>query len=178
MFYFRFKKYRLDLAQKEIRNEFNSNSVRTIMSRNEIIFSDKIKNESKNLYNLKMKEFFMGKDTDKYGAFSVIPSELLFLILPFVGTSMYLYYFNSQPDTLTVPILVAFIYFSSKMSSMIWQFISFIYTLVDSFPDIKKFWDFIDNVPQIKNYETGKKFVHRGGMIELKNINFSYTENI
>lgn len=174
LIYFRKKKYLLDLKQKEIRNQYNEASVRTIMSRIEILYSSKSTKESINLYNMMMKQFVLGNKTDKYGFYSVVPAEALFLLLPYVGTSLYLFIYNPTLTPALTILLVSFVYFTSRMSAMIWNFIQFIYLAIDNFPDIKKFWDFIDNVPQLQNYEDGKVFVHEKGEIELKNISFSY----
>jgi ABC-type multidrug transport system fused ATPase/permease subunit len=176
MIHFRRKKYKLDLEQKEIRNEFNALSVRSIMSRGEILLSGQADKEAESLYKLKMKEYEIGVRTDKYGAYSVVPSEVFFLVLPFLGVSLYLYYSNNQLDGVSVALLVSFIYFSSKMSSMIWQFIGFIWIVLDTFPDVRKLWDFIDDVPGITNYESGEKFVHGSGEIVLENVGFKYDE--
>lgn len=174
LIYFRRKKYILDLEQKEIRNLYNAASVRTIMSRIEILYSSKSAKESKSLYEMMMKQFTLGNKTDKYGFYSVVPAEALFILLPYVGTSLYLFLYKPVLTPTLIILLVSFVYFSSRMSTMIWTFIQFIWLAIDNFPDIKKFWDFIDNVPQLKNYEEGENFVHEKGEIELKNVSFSY----
>lgn len=175
-FYFRAIKYKFDLQQKEVRNTFSALSVRSIMSRNEILYSDKFATESKKLHELKMEEYRLGVKSDIYGAFSVVPAEVIFLIMPFMGVSAFVYFIDSSLTAEKIALLISFIYFSSKMSSMVWQFIAFVYILVENFPDMKKLWEFIDNVPEMKNYDDGKKFVHGGGEVEMENIKFKYDE--
>jgi ABC-type bacteriocin/lantibiotic exporter with double-glycine peptidase domain len=75
---------------------------------------------------------------------------------------------------LDIPLLVGFIYFSGRMTSMIWSIFKFVGSAMDALPDMVKFWNLIDKVPEIKNYEEGERFEHKGGEIELKNISFSY----
>lgn len=172
--YFRSIKYRFDLQQKEIRNNFSALSVRSIMSRSEILYSDKIATESKKLHELKMEEHRLGVKSDLYGALSVVPAELIFIILPFIGVSTYVYYIDSNLTPEKVALLITFIYFTSKMSGMVWQFIAFVYMLIENFPDIKKLWEFIDGVPSMQNYDEGKKFVHGGGRIIMEDVEFRY----
>lgn len=45
-----------------------------------------------------------------------------------------------------------------------------------SFVHIEKFWDFVDNTPQIEGYDTGKKFVFQKGDYVLQNLSFSYNK--
>jgi ABC-type multidrug transport system fused ATPase/permease subunit len=175
MYFFRKKKYELDLIQKDIRNEFNALSVRTIMSRVEILHSDKIEQESKHLFDLKYKEYLLGVKTDRYGAYSIV-AEIFFLILPFLGTVFYVYLYQPKFTAEEVALLISFIYFSGRMANMIWQVLSFVWNVMDSFPDIKKLWDFLDEIPEIKNYFSGKEFRHGGGEIVLSNVTFKYDE--
>jgi ABC-type multidrug transport system fused ATPase/permease subunit len=174
--YFRRYKYKLDLKQKDVRNDFNAASVRSVMSRNEIMFSDKVGVETKNLFELKLKEHKLGVQTDIYGAISVVPSELFFLILPFTGVSFYLYFLNPTLSASEIGALVAFVYFASKMSTMVWQFIGFVWVLLDGFPDVRKLWDFLDSVPPLQNYREGKVFERRGGNIVFENVSFGYED--
>lgn len=43
-----------------------------------------------------------------------------------------------------------------------------------SFVHIEKFWDFLDNTPEIKWYDTGEKFIFKKGIYEFQGISFSY----
>jgi ABC-type multidrug transport system fused ATPase/permease subunit len=175
--YLRIKKYSIDLAHREIRNEYSANSVRTIMSRAEILFADNTEKEARKLYDLKMKEFRNGIQADKWGFWSVASASGLSLLLPFFGPVFFILYDPRGLTTETVAILVTFIVFSTKLSSMIWNFVYFIGQAMDSFPDIKKLWDFLDNTPDIVGYNTGDLFIHKRGDIKLTNTSFSYNEN-
>jgi ABC-type multidrug transport system fused ATPase/permease subunit len=175
---FRKLKYKIDLEQKDVRNLYNAFSVRSIMSRNEIIYSNKIQEETNKLHNLKLQEHKLGVRSDIYGALSVVPGEMMFLMLPFIGTIIYLYFNYVDFKSENIALLVSFVYFSSRMSGMVWQFMGFMWIVMENFPDIKKFWDFLDNTPEIKNYETGEKFIHTGGDIKLENITFKYDDEL
>lgn len=43
--------------------------------------------------------------------------------------------------------------------------------------DVEKLWDFFDNAPQIKWYETWNKFSHKKWEINIEKLNFWYVEN-
>ena len=45
-----------------------------------------------------------------------------------------------------------------------------------SFVHIEKFWDFLDNTPEIEWYDAGEKFIFKKGIYEFSNISFSYHE--
>jgi ABC-type multidrug transport system fused ATPase/permease subunit len=127
---------------------------------------------------LKLQEHKLGVRSDIYGALSVVPGEMMFLMLPFIGTIIYLYFNYVDFKSENIALLVSFVYFSSRMSGMVWQFMGFMWIVMENFPDIKKFWDFLDNTPEIKNYETGEKFIHTGGDIKLENITFKYDDEL
>lgn len=174
MIYFKSKKFKLDLLEKDVRNKTVSLSVRSIMSRSEILFSGQIEKDTDLLVNLKNLSYKMRSGTDKYGTLSVAPSEVSFLILPFLGVSLYIFYNGGVVDTSSVVILTAFVYFSIKMSQIVISLILYLYGAISQFVDVKKLWDFLDETPDIKNYETGKEFVHGNGKIEMRDVNFSY----
>ncbi|MEN9852514.1 MAG: hypothetical protein RI996_457 [Candidatus Parcubacteria bacterium] len=175
--YFRIKKYKIDLVQREIRNEYNANSVRTIMSRIEILFSDNTQKEAKKLFEFKMREFRNGIASDKWGFLANVSAAQLVLLLPFVGTALFILYDARGLTVESAALLVTFVVFSNKLADMIWSFIHFIGQGMDSFPDIKKLWEFLDNTPDIQGYNTGSDFKHTGGSIELKSVSFTYGEN-
>lgn len=171
--YMRTLKYKVDFAHRGIRNDFNARSVRSIMSRTEILLSGNADKESEVMHALKNEEYKYGITADKYGFWSFAPTEYITITLPFLTTIAYIYYFHKF-NPVDIPLLVGFIYFSGRMTSMIWSIFKFVGSAMDALPDMVKFWNLIDKVPEIKNYEEGDRFVHRGGEIELKNISFSY----
>ncbi len=171
--YMRTMKYKVDFAHRGIRNDFNARSVRSIMSRTEILLSGNADKESEVMYVLKNEEYKYGITADKYGFWSFAPTEYITITLPFLTTIVYIYYFHKF-NPVDIPLIVGFIYFSGRMTSMIWSIFKFVGSAMDALPDMVKIWNLIDKVPEIKNYEEGERFVHRGGEIELKNIHFSY----
>jgi ABC-type multidrug transport system fused ATPase/permease subunit len=47
---------------------------------------------------------------------------------------------------------------------------------MEHWPKIQNFWNLLDQVPELKNYETGKTFVHGRGDVEFKNVTFQYSQ--
>ena len=177
-FFFKARQYRIQLEEYDTQTEYNASQIRSLMSRQEVIFSDKIELEGINLHDLSLVSQRILTRSDKPGTVAVNTIESIMIALPFVGV---LVYFCLQDiDTLSVEqvaLLTTFIVFSSRMSNMIWIFLSFVGRMMKDFPDIKKFWDFLDNTPDILGYHDGKVFSHKDGSIELKQVVFNYGED-
>ncbi len=62
--------------------------------------------------------------------------------------------------------------------SLFLPFIDFIKDLTKEFVHVEKLWDFLDNTEKIQGYDVGKKYVFQKGNYTLKNIQFSYNENM
>ncbi|MDQ7009244.1 MAG: ABC transporter ATP-binding protein [Candidatus Gracilibacteria bacterium] len=43
--------------------------------------------------------------------------------------------------------------------------------------NVEKLWDFFDNTPEMKGYDTGKEFEYKNGKIEIENLTYGYSEN-
>ncbi len=173
-YFFRKKQFLIQKEENEIDNIKNENSVRVIMSRQEIVFSGKEKIETNKLVGLNQE----GREKAiKWSYFDFI-SDLMISgtgsLLPFIIIIFYLNF--NDLNLLKSPQMLSFIYFSTRFAFTMYSTLWIVRQIFEHYPQIEKFWDFVDNVSQIKNYETGKKFVHNGGTIELKNINFSYQD--
>lgn len=171
--YFRRMRLRFDSRVNEVEDEHNAHSVRAIMSRQEIIFSGKEKIESKQLANYAQKQYSIVKHSAKYDFISDWFISGLGSVLPLIGT--YLILFSSKDiSNIDIGLFVSFIYFSSRfvfnMYSMLW----IVRQTMEHMPKIQKFWDFLDYVPELKNYESGKTFVHGSGDISFQNVTFQY----
>jgi hypothetical protein len=73
----------------------------------------------------KNEEYKYGITADKYGFWSFAPTEYITITLPFLTTIAYIYYFHKF-NPVDIPLLVGFIYFSGRMTSMIWSIFKFV----------------------------------------------------
>ncbi len=64
------------------------------------------------------------------------------------------------------------------MDSVIENSMRFYINFTKDFTKIEKLWDFFDSTPEIKGYEEWEKFKYNKWKIELKNIDFWYSEKI
>jgi ABC-type multidrug transport system fused ATPase/permease subunit len=168
------KKLAYDDRVQEEENKLNDNSVRVIMSRGEIVNSGKVRYEVNKLGN------YISKIQKIYGDSSTLDflSDLFIsangILLPFIG--VYLALTLSGGENLDVELIPAFLYFCARFSSLLYH-VSWIFTLIiDEYPKITRLWKFIDNIPEVKNYYSGKEFIHGDGSISLKNISFEYRQ--
>jgi ABC-type multidrug transport system fused ATPase/permease subunit len=156
---------------EDIDNIKNDNSVRIIMSRQEIVYSGKVQREVDLMKKMKLDQFDIDQKSAKYDQLADLSISSLGILLPFIGSSVMLYGFSSHTSSSDI---VSYIYFTTRFTFLMWGLMWAIRQFFDQYPKISKLWDFINNVPQLQNYEEGEEFVHRGGEIELKDINFSY----
>jgi ABC-type multidrug transport system fused ATPase/permease subunit len=145
------------------------------MSRVEILFSNTSRKEANKLYDFKMKEHQNGVFSDKWGFLAYVCASGFTAVLPFLGVVLFVLYDSRGLSLETIPVLVAFVVFSAKLSGMIYAFVQFIGEGMDNFPDIKKFWDFLDDTPDMVGYTTGADFIHGTGSIKLRNVGFKYS---
>lgn len=173
MLYVYFRKKRMNAESKieDIDNIKNDNSVRIIMSRQEIIYSGNEDKEVELMKKLKLDQYEIDQKSAKYDFLADLGVSSVGILLPFMGASLMLYYFSSSINTADV---VAYIYFTTRFTFLMWGLLWAVRQFFEQYPKISKLWDFLDNVPQLQGYEEGKSFEHKGGEVELKNIYFSY----
>jgi ABC-type multidrug transport system fused ATPase/permease subunit len=172
--YFRNKRMITESEIEDIDNIKNDNSVRVIMSRQEIVYSGKVQKEVELMKKLKLDQYDVDQKSAKYDQLADLSISSLGILLPFIGSSVMLYNFSDHTNSADI---ISYIYFTTRFTFLMWGLMWAIRQFFDQYPKISKLWDFIDSVPQLKNYEEGEVFVHKKGEIELKNISFSY-ENI
>lgn len=73
--------------------------------------------------------------------------------------------------------LVAIFGIMLTLESTIIRFVIFFKDFTKEFNIITKLWDFFDSTPEIQWYDTGKKFKHTSGEIEIQNLSYAYNEN-
>lgn len=174
--YLYFKNIRLkydDLLQEE-ENKYNESSVRVIMSRLEIVHADKAKAEIDNLggYINRMKKIY--GESGKYDFFSDLFISANGILLPFIGIFCVVEF--SDLSSLEIPVITTFLYFSIRFSSMLYHVSYMLSVLWDQYPKVKKLWEFIDEIPEIKNFAKGNLFEHGSGSISFVNVGFNYAK--
>jgi ABC-type multidrug transport system fused ATPase/permease subunit len=176
--YFRKIKLKYDENIEDLENEKNSNSVRLIMSRIEIMFSNQTRNEALGIAGLSVKQKNKELISAKYEFLSDLCISSLGVLMPFLGI---IFLLNSQtPEGLNTVLLVSFVYFSSRFSSTMYNSLWIARQMIDHYPQIKKLWFFLDKVPEFKYYNRGSSFAHSRGEVFLKNVSFTYgdTKNV
>ncbi len=174
--YYFFRKKELAFQEKlnEIENLMTAHSVRMIMSRSEILLAGTGEMETQKLVDILEEQKKLQKVGQKYDFMADWSISSTIIILPLAG--VFLSIWNKDIYHLSAVLIIPFIYFASRFSFLMWQFVWSLRQFLDVYPQVKKLWDFIDNTPAIKNYEEGKEFIHGTGEIEMQNINFSYND--
>jgi ABC-type multidrug transport system fused ATPase/permease subunit len=174
--YVYFNNKRLEYRNKmnDIDNIHNGNSVRNIMSRVEIVMAGKVLEESERIRNFNLQKYKLDTVSAKFEFLADLAVSALTCLLPFLGTLIILYV-NGFEKYSTLQ-LVTFVYFTTRLSNITWGMLWVIRQMMDKYPEMNGFWEFIDDVPEMKNYDEGKKFVHGGGGVVLENVGFKYDE--
>jgi ABC-type multidrug transport system fused ATPase/permease subunit len=166
------KKMIYDKMTTETENEKNKFTVRSIMSRNEILLSGKIQKEADLLRDFSLQKVVTEIKSANYYFWAEKVTLSVGTFLPFIGAAIFVA--NNDLNPINVAILISFVFFSMRLNDVIWEFWGFVKSSFNNFPKVKLLWNFLDDVPTIKGYDEGEQFVHKGGEIELRNINFSY----
>lgn len=169
----KFMEFENELQEEE--NNFNDNSVRIIMSRAEVVNSGKGPHEIKKLSGYIDRMKGVAGVGAKYDYLSDLFISGNGILLPFVGVLVMV--ILSGANSYDIGVVTAFMYFTARFSGMLYH-ISYMFNIaIDEYPKIKKFWDFLDNIPSLKNYEEGNKFVLKNGGIEFVDVKFEYKQS-
>jgi ABC-type multidrug transport system fused ATPase/permease subunit len=171
-YFYRKKELKFEESLNELDNEMTSQSVKMIMSRQEISFSDSVDVEVSKLLNINKKQKELQKMGQKYDFAADLSISGTVVVLPFLVIILTI--FTKDIFSLNGVLVIALIYFASRFSTLMGHLVWAVRQFLDVWPQVKSFWNFIDNVPQIKNYENGKMFEHKTGEIVLKDVSFSY----
>jgi ABC-type multidrug transport system fused ATPase/permease subunit len=174
LIYVYFNNKRLEYRNKinDLDNIQNGHSVRNIMSRSEIVMAGRVAEESARIENFNLQKYKLDTVSAKFEFLADLAVSALTCLLPFVGT-LGILYINGFEKYSTLE-LVTFVYFTTRLSNITWGMLWVIRQMMDKYPEMSSFWNFIDDIPQIKNYDSGETFVHGGGEIVLENVFFSY----
>jgi len=160
--------------RQDIWNQYTWNLVKIIMSKFEILQTWKIKSEIKkvNVINNEILKQNINIATPNY-YFYYIPS----IFINTVRILMFLYLWYGVINwEYSISLFVAMFWVLTLMNQTIINSMIFYSELTNDFTKIEKLWDFFDETSDIKWYETWKKFEYKKWNIELKEINFWYTQ--
>lgn len=173
--YYRKIRLKYDKKVNEIEDEKNAHSVRVIMSRQEIIFSGKETAESKQLAGYSNKQLDVVKDSAAYDFVSDWFISGIGTILPFLGV-IYIIKMG-MISSVDIGLLISFIYFSSRFAFNMYSMLWIVRQTLEFLPKIERFWNFLDFVPELRNYNSGEIFIHGDGSIEFVNVGFEYNQD-
>lgn len=163
------KELKLIFPTLEIWNRVSGNIGRLMMSKQEILYSNKSSSEVKELEIETDKAFHIEKNAYKYSlkAFYAISNATMFIFLATLCISLIFKINLSTAEVATLALVTSYFY---NLTGEIFKLTGVIF---DNYKYALSFWEMVDE-PKMKNYDEGKEFVHKGGEIELRNISFSY----
>jgi len=151
------------------------NFAKIIMSKMEILQTNKINSEIQkidNLYNIDEK---INKDMSVNR--TILTRNADFLMWIFFLVSYYFLWNSYFNQDISLSVIVWFwwslILMQKSMSESLTTYIQFI----KDFVVIEKLWDFFENTPQITGYEEWNIFKHKLWEIEIRNIYYWYDKN-
>lgn len=158
--------------KNEFKSLFTKHLVKVIMSKFEILQSNKTEKEVSQLEYYTHQTYLLNKSQGTYlHPYFRIPEFLLALsklcICYFIGTKVI---DGTLPFSSFVGIITSLILMDKALDNFLKLYKDF----TKDYPSIENFWNFFDNSPHIKWYETGKVFAHSSGKIEIQHLNFSY----
>lgn len=156
----------------ELESEYTRQFIRNIMSKFEILQSNKMAKEVDNL-NEKLHgilEIEKKKHTFEhitYNIGNIVTNVIRWSLLFFVGTRILLW--TANYSDLTLVILIVW-YFETGVLN-----ITGIYKkILKRFSNITQLWEFIDNSPKLTNINEWKKFEYKKWAIQVVDISFGY----
>lgn len=176
--YFRVLNKKYQEKSNDVDDVTNATSVRSIMSRQEIVFSAKVDKEIDNFVKLNDKSRFFSLKAEVPHFLSNITLEATGPIISFVFVALILSQniSNGSVSTIDVASLIFLIYFASRFVSLMYNSSWMIKQILDRLPKIEKFWKFLDDTPALKNYENGDTFVQKNISIIFDTVSFAYGE--
>lgn len=146
--------------------------VKIIMSKNEILFTDKTSREVESLDSYFDKETFYNKKMSNFlMPMFELPRIVITWLIVFVLYYFWAKYFAGQLQISEIVWLsTAFI----VMLNTINQWTEFFKNFTKDFTDIEKFWNFFDTTPEIQWYDKWDIFTYTSWKIILKDISYGY----
>ena len=166
---FRYRKRR-----SEIRNNRLRLITKILMSKNEILQTDRIDSEIKKIetYSNEMSGINIDMSNGRTIQNRIIPFFISISLFVFISVFWKIVISGDMSISKFVWITSIFL----VINSAIFNFIVFYTNLTKEFIDIEKLWDFFENTPILEWYNTWKNFKYKTGNIEIKNLTYGYFE--
>ena len=169
-------KYQFKYRNKrsELRNDRLRLITKVLMSKNEILQTNRIDNEINKIQRFcnEMSKINVEMSNWRTVQNRLIPFTIWFLLFLFIFFYAKTVLTWSLSISQFVWITSIFLVINSSVQNFIWFYID----LTKDFIDIEKMWDFFENTPSLVWYDTGKNFEYKNGNIEIKNMTYSYYE--
>ena len=164
--------HRYRKIRTERKSDFMRQLVRIIMSRNEILQSDKVDDNIENI--IESIEWIRDSNNSinrvLFIIFNVVRMTVTILKIIFIVFLI----FAGNDWVLSVADVAGFLALFIIFESFLIDSVEFYKNLTKDFSDIEKLWEVFDNAPKNVRYHQGKNFVFREGNFELQNISFTY----
>ena len=152
--------------------DYDKQLVKMIMSKFEILQNNKINREVWVLSDISELAWYYNKNLWTYLFLMFSLPDLIFFIIIVLILSVVL---NTWID---VPNLVWFFLIITMLRSTMDASIDYFKNFTKEFYNITKFWDYFENAKVIEKLDIWEDFKYKNWDIELKNLEFSYGENI
>ncbi len=164
-----FRKKRIAVSEK-----YTKDFVKVLMSKNEILQSEKIDKEIKNLDKYGEEEIFYNKKMAYPMYFMyTIPEFWMNILLLFA-----FFYLGTQvlSDSMTIANFVGITGVIILMNKTLNESTTAYKDFTKDFPKIQKLWDFFDEAPVIEWYDKWKEFVYKKWDIEFEKVSYEYVK--
>jgi len=174
-FYFNIGTLKYRRRRRDWWNTHTKHLVKLIMSKNEVLFTNKAKMEIDKL------DFYYDKETSNNRKMAdylmpmfelpriIVTGLLVFVLYYFWGLYLEWNLQISQVVGLSTTFII--------MLSAINAWVQFFKNFTKDFTEVEKIWEFFDTTPQIEWYDVWDDFVYKNGKIELRDVDYGYDES-
>lgn len=158
----------------DIRNARMKWIVKILMSKNEILHSDKIDRELDVLKWIATREKVQNQNMGIYR--KLLRSTPIFVMSFIILWFFWIWWTKVLEGTLELSQLVGITWALIIMQRTVVEAVNFFVDLSKDFINIEKMWDFFDNTPELEWYDEGKEFEYKKWHIQIENLTFAYDE--
>ena len=166
--------FRYRRRRSEIRNNRLRLITKILMSKNEILQTDRINSEIEKIENYSNEMSGINLDMSNGRTIQNRIMPFFISISLFVFVSFFWKSVVSGEMSLSQFVWITSIFL--VINSAISNFIVFYLNLTKEFIDIEKLWDFFENTSTLEWYDTWKNFKYKSGNIEINYLTYSYYE--
>lgn len=172
--YFNQKVIEIRKNRIEVKNKYTKHFVKILMSKFEILQSNKIDKEIKLLDEYQEKEVYYNKKMS-------FPLNLVFRIpwlwMDLILLWVFIYFWNQVFDwNIELSVFVWISWMLILMSKAIWRSVEVYKNFTKDFVEVEKLWELYDTTDKISWYKWWKDFNYKFWDIKLENIDFAYNE--